>query len=109
MFFTINFGAIRNAVHDEGITREVVWDPRTKTKAMPPKGLGFGRIEVEPLLDAGFGVATYYCGEIDPDSLAEFPSGIRALPEAGADGSRSGRLEIDCGVGVGHEPRRGLL
>ena len=78
MFFTINFGAIQNAVDDPGITPEEVWDPRTNTKVLPPKGRGFGRINVEPLLDAGFGVATYYYGEIDPDSLNGFPNGIRA-------------------------------
>jgi hypothetical protein len=78
MFFTINFGAIQNAVDDPGITPEMIWDPRTNTKVMPPKGRGFGRIDVEPLLDAGFGVATYYYGELDPDSLTGFPNGIRA-------------------------------
>ena len=78
MFFTINFGAIQNAVDDQGITPEEVWDPRTNTKVIPPKGRGFGRIDVEPLLDAGFGVATFYYGDVDPDSLSGFTNGIRA-------------------------------
>jgi len=78
MFFTINFGAIQNAVDDPGITPEEVWDPRTNTKVMPPKGRGFGRIDVVPLLDAGFGVATFYYGDVDPDSLSGFANGIRA-------------------------------
>ena len=78
MFFTINFGAIQNAVDDPGITPIEVWNPRTGEKMMPPPGRGFGRINVEPLLDAGFGVATYYYGDVDPDFLKGFPNGIRA-------------------------------
>ena len=78
MFFTINFGAIQSAVDDPGITPIEVWDPRTGKKMQPPPGRGFGRINIEPLLDAGFGVATYYYGDVDPDFLAGFPNGIRA-------------------------------
>jgi hypothetical protein len=78
MFFSINFGAVQNAVDDLGITPEEVWDPKTNTKVMPPAGRGFGRINVGPLLDAGFGVATYYYGELDPDYLTGFANGIRA-------------------------------
>jgi len=31
------------------------------------------------LLDAGFGVATFYYGDVDPDDAAGFPYGVRAL------------------------------
>ena len=78
MFFTINFGAVQNAVDDPGITPDEVWDPKTNTRIQAPKGRGFGRIDVEPLLDAGFGVATFYYGDIDPDYPSGFPNGIRA-------------------------------
>ena len=78
MFFTINFGAIQSAVDDPGITPIEVWDPRTNKKMLPPPGRGFGRIDIEPILDAGFGVATYYYGDVDPDFLTGFPNGIRA-------------------------------
>ena len=57
MFFTINFGAIQNAVDDPGITPRGVGSEDEQENA-PPPGRGFGRINVEPLLDAGFGVAT---------------------------------------------------
>jgi hypothetical protein len=77
MFFSINFGAIQNAVDDPGITPEEVWDPRTNARTMPPKGRGFGRLNVEPFLDAGIGVATYYYGDVDPDYLNGFSNGIR--------------------------------
>ncbi len=78
MFFSINFGAVQNAVDDPGIKPETIWDPKTNTRITPPAGRGFGRINAEDLLDAGFGVATYYYGDIDPDYLAGFPNGIRA-------------------------------
>ena len=79
MFFTINFGPNQCAADDPGITPEETWNPRTGKKAMPPKDrCFFGRIPVEKLLDAGFGVATYYYGDIDPDFKDGFKYGIRA-------------------------------
>jgi hypothetical protein len=78
MFFSINFGAVQNAVDDPGIKPETVWDAKTNTRIAPPAGRGFGRLDVEPLLEAGFGVATYYYGDIDPDYLNGFSNGIRA-------------------------------
>jgi Prolyl oligopeptidase family len=78
MFFSINFGVIQNAVDDPGITPQKVWDPKTNTLIVPPPGRGFGRLNVEPFLDAGFGVATFYYGDIEPDYLNAAPNGIRA-------------------------------
>ena len=78
MFFSINFGAVQNAVDDPGILPDEIWDPKTNTKIPAPKGRGFGRLNVEPFLDAGIGVATFYYGDIDPDYPAGFPNGIRA-------------------------------
>jgi hypothetical protein len=79
MFFSINFGAIQKAVDDPGIKPETVWDPKTNTRITPPEGRGFGRLDVEAMLDAGFGVATYYYGDVDPDYATGFSNGIRAL------------------------------
>ena len=78
MFFSINFGAVQNAVEDPGITPEEVWDPKTNTRIEAPKGRGFGRLNVAPFLDAGIGVATYYYGDVDPDYLTGCSNGIRA-------------------------------
>jgi hypothetical protein len=78
MFLSINFGAVQNAVDDPGITPETVWDPKTNTRIDPPKGRGFGRIPVDKFLDAGFGVATFYYGDVDPDYAGGFSNGIRA-------------------------------
>lgn len=78
MFFTISFVAPQDAVDDPGITPVMVWDPKTNTKIEPVKRGNFGHINVNALLDAGFGVATYYYGEVDPDYAAGFSNGIRA-------------------------------
>lgn len=79
MFLSINFGAVQNAVDDPGIKPETIWSPKTNTRSTPPPGRGFGRINIEPLLDAGFGVATFYYGDVDPDYLNGFSNGIRAV------------------------------
>ncbi len=78
MFLSINFGAVQHAIDDPGIIPQEVWDPKTNTKIMPTENRGFGRLHVEPLLDAGFGVATFYYGDVDPDYAAGFSNGIRA-------------------------------
>lgn len=78
MFLSINFGAVQDAVNDPGIRPETVWDPKTNTRVMP-HGRGFGRLNVEPILDAGIGVATFYYGDVDPDYLNGFSNGIRAV------------------------------
>lgn len=79
MLFSINFSAVQNATDDPGITPETVWDPKTGTRVTPPEfGKRFGHIEVLPLLEAGFGVATYYYGDVDPDMPNGFANGIRA-------------------------------
>lgn len=81
MLFSINFGAVQNAVDDPGIIPEKVWDPKIHARIVPPPptaGHNFGHIDAEALIDAGFGVATYYYGDIDPDFTEGFPNGIRA-------------------------------
>lgn len=78
MFFTISFVAPQDAVDDPGITPVMVWNPKTNTKMEPPSGRSFGRINVNALLDAGFGVAAFYYGDVDPDYAAGFSNGIRA-------------------------------
>jgi hypothetical protein len=78
MFFSINFGAVQNAVDDPGIKSEKTWDPKTNTRVTPTAARGFGHLDAEDLLNAGFGVATFYYGDVDPDYPAGFANGIRA-------------------------------
>jgi hypothetical protein len=78
MLLSINFGAVSNAVDDPGLKPGEVWDPKTNTRIPAVKGRGFGRLDVEPLLAAGFGVATFYYGDVEPDYPEGFSNGIRA-------------------------------
>jgi hypothetical protein len=78
IFFSINFGAVQNAVDDPGIKSEKTWDPKTNTRVTPTAARGFGHIDAEDLLNAGFGVATFYYGDVDPDYAGGFANGIRA-------------------------------
>jgi len=78
MLLSINFGVVQNAVDDPGIKPETAWDPKTNTRTTPPAPRAIGHIDAEALLDAGFGVATFYYGDVDPDYPEGFSNGIRA-------------------------------
>ena len=79
VLLSINFGVVQDAVDDPGIKPETVWDPKTNTRITPPEGRRrFGRLNVEPFIDAGIGVATFYYGDVDPDYAEGFANGIRA-------------------------------
>ncbi len=55
---------------DPGIKPGEMWG-RDRTR-VPATRRGFGRMNIEPLLSRGFGVAGVYYGDIDPD----FPGGV---------------------------------
>jgi hypothetical protein len=78
MLLSINFGAVQDAVEDPGIKPETVWDGKTDTRVTPKEGRHFGHLDVQPLLAAGIGVATFYYGDVDPDYPEGFAHGIRA-------------------------------
>lgn len=78
LLLNISFGPVQFAVDDPGITPETMWDPKTNTR-VPARPLPFFRpTNIVPLLDAGFGYATFYYGDIDPDYPSGFSNGIRA-------------------------------
>jgi hypothetical protein len=78
LLLAISFNSTINAVDDPGILPAMVWDPKTKTKVPATPGKGFGRMDVGALLDAGFGYATFYYQDLEPDYLGGFADGIRA-------------------------------
>jgi hypothetical protein len=78
MLLNISFGPASSTVDDSGLPPGEVWDSKTNTRIPAPKGRGFGHLEVERLIDAGFGVATFYYGDVDPDYANGFSNGIRA-------------------------------
>ncbi|HEX4949007.1 MAG TPA: acetylxylan esterase [Blastocatellia bacterium] len=78
LLLNMSFVANSTAVNDPGVKPGEVWS-REKKRVPAPKPSGFGRLNVLPFLEAGFGVATFYYGDIDPDFLGGVPYGVRAL------------------------------
>jgi hypothetical protein len=78
VLLNISFTANSNVVDDAGIKPGEIWN-REKQKVPASSGRRFGRINVEPFLDAGFGVATFYYGDVEPDFDGGLPHGVRAL------------------------------
>ena len=78
LLLNLGFGANASAVDDPGIKLGEVWG-RDKQKVPANRTMGFGRVNVAPLLAKGIGWATVYYGDIDPDFLGGVPLGVRAL------------------------------
>jgi hypothetical protein len=78
LLLNLGFSANSSTVNDPGIKPGEVWG-RDKKKIPAAQGVNFGRVNVARLLDAGFGFATVYYGDIDPDFLGGVPYGVRAL------------------------------
>lgn len=73
-----SFTANISRVDDPGVKRGEIWS-RDHEKVPAPENMEFGRLEVAPFLASGFGVATVYYGDIDPDFQGGLPHGVRAL------------------------------
>ena len=78
LLLNISFSANSTTVDDPGVRKGEIWG-RDKKRVAAPAGSAFGRIEVGRLIDAGFGFATVYYGDIDPDFLGGVANGVRAL------------------------------
>jgi hypothetical protein len=78
LLLNISFTANSNAVDDPGIKPGEIWN-REKRRVPATKDGRFGSLNVLPFLAQGFGVATVYYGDIDPDFLGGVPLGVRAL------------------------------
>jgi hypothetical protein len=78
VLLNIGFSANSSTVNDPGVKAGEVWG-REKKKVPAGQGMNFGRVNVARLLDAGFGFATVYYGDIDPDFAGGVPLGVRAL------------------------------
>ncbi|MBE7169107.1 MAG: acetylxylan esterase [Williamsia sp.] len=76
LLLIINFSANASAVDDPGIKAGMVWNREGK-KVPAAQGANFGKINVESFVSQGFGVATVYYGDIEPDFKTGLPYGIR--------------------------------
>ena len=78
VLLNISFTANSNTVDDPGVKAGEVWGP-DKKKIPAKQGRVFGRLDVPRLIDKGYGVATFYYGDVDPDFLGGLPYGVRAM------------------------------
>jgi hypothetical protein len=73
-----SFTANSLIVDDPGVREGEIWN-RNKQKIPAKKGFRFGGLNVLPVLEKGFGIATVYYGDIDPDFQGGVQYGVRRL------------------------------
>lgn len=74
------FSANNLAVSDPGVKTGRVFNAKTNERTpAAPGGFNFGGLNVLPLIERGFGVATVNYADIDPDALTGLPYGVRQL------------------------------
>ena len=78
LLLNLSFTANSATVNDPGVKPGEVWG-RDRKKGPVPAGSRFGRLNVEQILARGFGFATVYYGDIDPDFPEGISHGVRSL------------------------------
>ena len=78
LLLNISFSANSTTIDDPGVKEGEIWD-KDHNKVPARQGRAFGKVDVVPLLDAGFGFATVYYGDIEPDFDGGLKYGVRAL------------------------------
>jgi hypothetical protein len=74
------FSANNLAVSDPGVKVGWAFDPIKKQRVPATPGkFNFGGIDVLPIIEKGFGIATVNYGDIDPDFATGLPLGVRSL------------------------------
>ena len=78
LLLNLSFSANSSTVSaDPGVKPGEAWG-RDKKKVPATQTMTIGRIDVPRILNAGFGFATVYYGDIDPDFIGGLPYGVRA-------------------------------
>jgi hypothetical protein len=78
LLLNLGFSANSDTVNDPGVKAGEIWG-RDKKRVPAGQGRNFGRMDVVRLLERGYGFATVYYGDIDPDFEGGIPHGVRAL------------------------------
>src|SRR4029079_9580630 len=80
LLLNVGFAANNTAVQDDpGVKVGRIWDRTTKSRKSAEGGRGFGRLQVLPTLERGYGIATFNYADIDPDALESISGGVRQL------------------------------
>jgi hypothetical protein len=78
LVLTLNFSPNSSIFDDPEIRLGEMWS-RDKKKVPATRGGGLGRLNIDKIVAAGFGVAGIYYGDIDPDFLGGATLGARSL------------------------------
>jgi len=78
LLLSISFAAPNQIIDDPGVRVGEVWG-RDNKLAKADRPTPFGKINVEQFIDAGFGFATVYYGDIEPDFKDGIKFGIRSV------------------------------
>jgi hypothetical protein len=76
VFVGLNFEGNHTVNADSTISISKSWYPNNK---ISPRGSASSQWPVEHMIDRGYGLATIYCGDIDPDFNDGFQNGIHPL------------------------------
>jgi len=90
LLLNISFSPNSSTIQDPDLKPGEMWG-RDRKKAPAPKGRGMGGLRIENLLARGFGVATFYYGDLDPDFAGGLRLGLGSEPRFGLPGDRPGR------------------
>jgi hypothetical protein len=77
LVLNLSFSANSSTVDDPAVKPGEQWN--REKKRVPATGPGISRLNVAALVARGFGVATVYYGDIDPDFPGGIPYGVRSL------------------------------
>jgi hypothetical protein len=75
LLLIINFFANSSAVDDAGVRQGEIWN--REGKKVSATSSPFGKINIDTFITQGFGIATIYYGDIEPDFKTGFKYGIR--------------------------------
>lgn len=80
MFLALNFGGNQSVAADAGVKLPILWrrgEPATATEES--RGSGAKQWALDKILARGYGLATVYYGDIEPDYNGGFAHGVHAL------------------------------
>ncbi|MEJ2195543.1 MAG: hypothetical protein P8X73_11890 [Ignavibacteriaceae bacterium] len=80
----ISFGANSQVIDDPQIKEGFIWN-REKQRISAGRNSRFGKLNVKPVLESGFGFAIVYYGDIEPDFVDGYKYGVRSLFEENGD------------------------
>lgn len=77
LLLNLGFSANNTAVNDPNVKVGTFWDRRQNKRV--PATRGFGFLNVLPVLEKGFAIATFNYSDVDPDALGAVMYGVRKL------------------------------